>query len=189
MERRRMDADGGRAVHRERRTRKLAVVVAVQNVLVTACLVVTLYVCWDVHTRTPSAEQENVHVRFDPIADVQNGTVEFGKVYNSYMMGLAKKDQIYVNCTGPYVLYMHLCYKDIDKKGASGLLELWVVERKAPVISFDLHASHEVCRGLHRTAYLMDKETLSLQLTYTDGFKIMNMTVGLSYMLGSQCQF
>lgn len=47
MDRRRMDADGGRVLRRGRRTSKLAVVVAVQNVLVTACLAVTLYVCWD----------------------------------------------------------------------------------------------------------------------------------------------
>lgn len=51
MDRRRMDADGGRGVHRDRRTRKLAVVVAVQNVLVAVCLLVTLYVYWDVKGR------------------------------------------------------------------------------------------------------------------------------------------
>ncbi len=54
MDRRRMDADGGRGVrgvHRDRRTRKLAAVVAVQNVLVAACLLVTLYVYWDVQRR------------------------------------------------------------------------------------------------------------------------------------------
>lgn len=45
---RKMDAEGGRVVHRERRARKLAVVVAVQNVLVAACLLVTLYVFWGV---------------------------------------------------------------------------------------------------------------------------------------------
>ncbi|XP_031724111.1 uncharacterized protein LOC116394885 [Anarrhichthys ocellatus] len=195
MERRRMDADGGRAVHRERRTRKLAVVVAVQNVLVTTCLVVSLYVCWNVQTRTPSAEQaskDNVHIRFDPVSDLsENGTVKFTEVFSSNMMSLAgeNKDQIYVNCTGPYVLYMYLCYKDKDETEASGLLQLQVVGRKAPVSSFPLNASHEVCRGLHSIAYLRDKETLSLQLNCTAGFKIKTVTVGLSYMLGSQCQF
>ena len=48
MDRRRRDAEGGRVVHRDRRAGKLAVVVAVQNVLVAACLLVTLYVYWNV---------------------------------------------------------------------------------------------------------------------------------------------
>lgn len=48
MARGRMDADGGRVVHREKRARKLAVVVALQNLLVAACLLVTLYVYWNV---------------------------------------------------------------------------------------------------------------------------------------------
>lgn len=43
-----MDAEEGRVVHRMRHPNKLAVVVAVQNVLVAACLLATLYVYWDV---------------------------------------------------------------------------------------------------------------------------------------------
>ena len=48
MEQRRMDAEGGRVVHRSRRAAgKLAVVVAVQNLLVVACLLATYYVYQD----------------------------------------------------------------------------------------------------------------------------------------------
>ena len=50
--RKRMQADRGRALHRDKRTRYLAVIV-VQNVLVTACLVVTLYLFWVVQVSQP----------------------------------------------------------------------------------------------------------------------------------------
>lgn len=49
MERSSMDADGGRVVRRQGRVGKLAVVVAVQNVLVAVCLLVTLYVYFKFH--------------------------------------------------------------------------------------------------------------------------------------------
>lgn len=114
----------------------------------------------------------------------------FGGVYSSHMMSLVpeEKDQIQVNCTGPYVLYLYLCYKDRDQGGALGTLELWVQGREAPASSFPLRASVEVCRGLHSTAYLRNKERLRLRLNSTAGFKVKNMTVALSYLLGSRCQ-
>lgn len=43
-----MNADGGRVVHRRKCARKLAVVVVLQNLLVASCLLVTLYVYWNV---------------------------------------------------------------------------------------------------------------------------------------------
>ncbi len=42
-----MDAEGGLVVHRDRRSRKLAVVVALQNLLVVSCLLTTFYVYWN----------------------------------------------------------------------------------------------------------------------------------------------
>lgn len=54
---RKMDVERGRVVHRERRARKLAVVVAVQNMLVAACLLVTLYVYWDVQKQKQKQEK------------------------------------------------------------------------------------------------------------------------------------
>lgn len=47
MELRVMDAEGGRVIHQRRRTGKLAVVVAVQNVVVAACLVAALFLYLD----------------------------------------------------------------------------------------------------------------------------------------------
>lgn len=42
-----MDAEGGQIIHRDTRSRRLAVVVVVQNVLVAACLAITAYVFWN----------------------------------------------------------------------------------------------------------------------------------------------
>lgn len=106
-------------------------------------------------------------------------------------MGLANKnnDSIYVNCTGPYVLYMDVCYKSLHEKEAKGILELQVVGSETPVSSVTLNASQEVCRGLSSIAYLRAKEEASLHLYFTDGFKVKNVTVGLSYLLGTRCEF
>ncbi|KAM8875871.1 uncharacterized protein AB9W97_016426 [Spinachia spinachia] len=179
-----MEADGGR-------TRQLVLVSAVLSALVTTCLLVALYVCWDVQGRTQREEQDNVHIRLNPVSDFSgNVSVRFGGVYSSHMMSLVpeEKGQIQVKCTGPYVLYLYLCYKDRDQGGALGTLELCVEGRVAPASSFALHAFGEVCRGLHSTAYLRDKERLRLRLTSSPGFKVKNVTVALSYLLGSRCQ-
>lgn len=47
MEQGMMDAEGGRVIHRRKRTGTLAVVVAVQNVVVAACLIATLFLYLD----------------------------------------------------------------------------------------------------------------------------------------------
>ncbi|KAK1896401.1 Movement protein TGB2 [Dissostichus eleginoides] len=187
-----MEADGGRALHRYKRTRYLAVIV-VQNVLVTACLVVTLYLFWGVQNQ--EASEDNVHIQFNP-KTVRSGnrTVQFGKVKSSNMMSLAdgKNDKIHIECTGPYVLYMEVCYKSMDGTETGGVMELQVLGRDTPrVSSFSLHASHEVsvCKGLHSTAYLSNKEEASLHLYPMEGFRFESMTVGLSYLLGSRCEY
>ncbi|KAA8589276.1 hypothetical protein FQN60_012641 [Etheostoma spectabile] len=188
MDRRGTDADGGRVLRRGRRTRMLALVV-VQNVLVTACLAVTLYVCWGAQSQTPASE-DDVHIQFEPISgNPENMILKFGQVKSSYMMslGVEERDKIYVNCTGPYVFYMKVCY--LGAKEASGTLELRVVGEERPVSSFRLNASHEVCRGLHSIAYLTREDKVSLHLNSTDGFKIKNAIVGLNYLLGKRCEF
>lgn len=45
-----MDAEGSSVLHREWRAAKLAVLVVMQNLLVAACLLVTLYVYWSVQS-------------------------------------------------------------------------------------------------------------------------------------------
>ena len=49
MDQGRMDAEGGRVIHRGKRARKLAVVAA-QNLLVVCCLLATLYVYRELHS-------------------------------------------------------------------------------------------------------------------------------------------
>ncbi|XP_051233626.1 uncharacterized protein LOC127350762 [Dicentrarchus labrax] len=205
MDRRRMDAaDGGRVLHRGRRVRKLAVVVALQNLLVAACLLVTLYVYRDVSqgvnrdvsqgvNRGDHDSEDNIHIQFVPIADVPgNKKLMFHEIESSNKMGLVakKNDTIGINCTGPYILYMEVCYKGMNQpKEAHGTLELRVEGSNTSVSSVNLTASHEVCRGLHSIAYLRANERASLHLNCTDDFKVKNVTVGLSYLLGSQCRY
>lgn len=99
------------------------------------------------------------------------------------------KTEIDVRCTGPYVLYMEVCYRKPDTKEASGTLQLKVVGRESPVSSIPLNASHEVCRGLQSIAYLRRKEKAYLYWNSTKGFKIDNATVGLNYLLGTRCEY
>ncbi|KAK5869982.1 hypothetical protein PBY51_024653 [Eleginops maclovinus] len=191
-----MEADGGHALHRERRTGHLAVIV-VQNVLVTACLAVTLYVFWVVQNQTPRAEQaveDNVHIQFyETNVLSQNGTVQFIGVKSSNMMSLAngKKDKIYINCTGPYVLYMNLCYTTMNEQEFEVNLQLQVPGRL--VSNFSLNAERRGqqldCRGLQSTAYLRRNEEASLHVYTLNGFVFKTVTVGLNYLLGSRCDY
>lgn len=102
---------------------------------------------------------------------------------------VGKNDRIYVNCTGPYVLYMDVCYKSLREYETRGSLKLQVVGSKTPVWSVNLTTLHEVCRGLHSITYLRAMEEASLYLYVTDGFKVKNVTVGLSHLLGSRCDY
>lgn len=98
-----------------------------------------------------------------------------------------KNDSIHIHCTGPYVFYMYVCYNSLRAHETSGYLQLRVKE--TPVISINLSTTHEVCRGLHHIAYLGAREQASLYLHVTDGFKVKNLTVGLNYLLGRQCDY
>lgn len=105
------------------------------------------------------------------------------------MMSLADKqnDKIYVNCTGPYIVHIEVCYKSLAGKNATGKLELQVKE--ILVSSFDLRTSEDDCSRLHSIAYLKAKDQASLHFYANDGFKIKELTMGLSYLLGGRCFF
>lgn len=98
-----------------------------------------------------------------------------------------KKDKINFNCTGPYILYMDVCYMSmLEAKEASG--KLWLLDvGKTPEILFSMSTSHEVCTVLHKTVYFRKKGKASLELKSTAGFKLKRVTVGLSSQLGRQC--
>lgn len=100
-----------------------------------------------------------------------------------------KNDRIEIRCTGPYVLYMDVCYKSLRDHETRGYLQLQVSGQKIPGSSITLTATDDVCTGLLRTVYLRANEQASLYLYVTDGFKVKTLSVGLRYLLGSQCDF
>lgn len=102
-------------------------------------------------------------------------------------MGLVNK-KIYINCTGPYILYMDVCYMSLSDVEAEGTLQV-KVEGKDPLVNFTLHALNEVCRGLQSIVYFRVKDEAYLDLYSSNTFKIKNMTMGLSYLLGRRCDF
>ncbi|TKS74785.1 hypothetical protein D9C73_008868 [Collichthys lucidus] len=121
---------GGRVVHRHNRTSTLTVVVVLQNLLVAACLVVTLYVYWEVYQEP----EGNIHIEFVSIAGISgNKTLEFD-IYSNNKVDLIGKDKISIKCTGPYVLYMYACYRSMDSANVTGMLQLQVVE-SVPIAS------------------------------------------------------
>ncbi|XP_042273612.1 uncharacterized protein LOC121901046 [Thunnus maccoyii] len=191
MDRRRMDAEGGRVVHRDRRAGQLAVVVAVQNVLVAACLLVTLFVYWETQGLKPQpTAPDDIHIEFEAIPEMEgNDTLKFNGIQSRKNMSVAgeKNETISIECTGPYILYMDVCYKSKSNEEANGTLRLLVVGQETHLINFDMQGSREICRGLHSVVYLRAKEKAALHLYSTNHFKIKNATVGLNYMLGSRC--
>lgn len=101
-----------------------------------------------------------------------------------------ENDWIYISCTGPYVLYMEACYTSMNEPQLRGYLQLRVMKQKTPATSFTLNAtSQKVCRGLHSTVYLRAREQASLHLTVPGSFKVKTLTVALSYLLGSHCDY
>ncbi|TWW57670.1 hypothetical protein D4764_07G0003890 [Takifugu flavidus] len=189
MDNGRMDAHRGRAHRGSKRMRKLVLAV-LQNLLVITCLLLTFSVYWR-NAEKPSSE-DIVHIRFSDIGDIaNNGTLTFDDIRSSYQMNLTgKNDRIEIRCTGPYVLYMNACYKSLRDHETRGYLQLQVSGQKIPESSITLTATQDdVCTGLLRTVYLRANEQASLYLYVTDGFKVKTLSVGLSYLLGSQCDF
>ncbi|XP_030290207.1 uncharacterized protein LOC115591934 isoform X1 [Sparus aurata] len=135
---------------------------------------------------------ENIHIRLLPIADIQgNQTLKFINSQSKYKMSLDDKndDEIIISCTGPYILYMDVCYLSmLEGKEVNGTL--WLLdERKTPEILFSMSSSHEVCTALHKTVYFRKTGKASLQLISTTNFKIKTVTVGMSSQLGGQCLY
>ncbi|KAK2835795.1 hypothetical protein Q5P01_016279 [Channa striata] len=186
MDGRRMDADGGRVLHREKRARKLAVVVAVQNVLVVGCLLVTLYVYWGGQTEPP---EDTVHIHFNVISGYTgNVTLNFNNPQSKHKMDV-NGNKINIKCTGPYILYMEVCYGNSANRNNTGILQLQVEGSTTPAPSFTLQTSREDCRGLHSIVYLRAEDKASVHCFSDEFFKIKNATLGLSYLLGRHCFF
>lgn len=116
--------------------------------------------------------------------------LEFPVIDSNNKMELSDKSWIHIQCTGPYVLYMYVCYKSVEEESmGNGTLALKVVGSKDPRHTFKLQTRKEVCEGLHHIAYLSNKENVTLDLISSDNFMMKNASVGFSYLLGSRCEF
>ncbi|XP_051803196.1 uncharacterized protein LOC127533643 [Acanthochromis polyacanthus] len=189
-----VDAEGGRVVHRPRRAGgRLAMVVAVQNVLVVVCVLVTVYVYWDAQSKTSS--EGIVHIQFATITvPLGSSTLLFSYTDSRNSIDFGEDtDKFTIRCTGPYILHMDICYTSYkkDEKMRSQTpwnLQLQVEGSKTPAGTVELQPSDEVCRGLHSIVFLRAKEVASLHLlNSTTFFNIKNVTVGLSSLLGNRC--
>ncbi|XP_055778849.1 uncharacterized protein LOC129855331 isoform X1 [Salvelinus fontinalis] len=193
--------------HPLRRSWRLAVVLSVQNALVAVCLAVSFYCFWLEHQRVSERPEESeIYIHFDPItggypsppsfpplpvsAGIQdNEPIKF-KSYVNHTMNLSGDSGIQVRCTGPYILYMEVCSEGLDGQLGNGTLELREGSRE--LASFSLQAREEDCRDslLHQTVYLRKEEIATLHFT-SKGKKnlvVKNLTLGLHYLLGTQCQ-
>lgn len=131
------------------------------------------------------------HFSSHPPGISANATLGFPYTESMRMMSVAgtKNDTIHINCTGPYILDVDLCYKSLDNKESTGVLELQVEGSESPASSFNLRASGQVCRGLHNITYLWAANQVTLRLySQSHDFKIVQANVGLSYLLGNQCE-
>lgn len=99
-----------------------------------------------------------------------------------------QKNKIHIHCTGPYIWHMNVCYKTMNGSwNSTGMLQL-KVEGSETVGSFEMTAPIEVCRWLHSIVYLKADQEASLHFQSKPGFKVKNVTMGLSYLLGEKCQ-
>ncbi|KAM8744989.1 uncharacterized protein AB9X84_016397 [Acanthopagrus schlegelii] len=192
-----MDAEGGRVHLLERRAKRLVVIVALQNLLVAACLLLTLYAYCVQEPQSKLGDEStgvsNIHIHFTAIAAVEgNTTLEFEGVQSKYLMSLDAKEKgvFYINCTGPYILYMDLCYMSMEGKEANGTLRL-LDGKENPETLFAMNSSSEECKDtvLQKTVFIKEKGKARLQLESRGRFKLKNLTVGLSSLLGRQCLF
>lgn len=98
-----------------------------------------------------------------------------------------KNETIYVNCTGPYILYINTCYMSLNEgENATGVLLLQ--EERVTISTFTMQTSDKVCRGLHNIVYLKSKKQISLHLKSSQLFIMKEVTVGFTYMLGTERQ-
>lgn len=100
------------------------------------------------------------------------------------------RDRIRVDCTGPYLVHMHVCHRSMEKSASRGTLALQPADGgAAPLASFSMNASFALtCSLLHDIVYLREKEQVSLNMYLLDDFKMVNLTVGLSLLVpGESC--
>lgn len=97
------------------------------------------------------------------------------------------KERIYIKCRGPYIWYIDMCYKSVDGEPTEGKLELKMADTTVSYVT--LNTSSTVCRGHQSTVYLRANMESSLFLISKRGLWLMNVTVGLSYLLGNRCEF
>lgn len=104
-------------------------------------------------------------------------------------MSVVGRDRISINCTGPYLLHMHVCHKSMVNRVSEGTLALRLAEDgAAPLASFSVNAtSSEACMRLHGIIYLRQSEQVVLSLYVFDDFKMVNLTVGLNLLLPGEC--
>lgn len=105
------------------------------------------------------------------------------------MVEWKEKDKICIKCAGPYIWHMDVCYESMGQEatGATGMLYLEVKRSETPASSFTLNATMQaICRGLQSVVYLRKKEEASVRLLCSKQFRIINMTMGLHYLLGER---
>lgn len=174
---------------------KLTLLVALQNVLLTACLLAALFVYWAGKDQDPVHHEiqqlsEDVSIVFFPINDItENTTLKFKHILHQHRMNLSGNSRISTECSGPYILYMSVCYMNISKSLGSGSLQLQVAGGTDPLCKLELHTHHQsdVCRGLQTNIYLRKKEKAELHF-YSDNLTLKNVTVGFNYLLKSRCE-
>lgn len=180
--------------HPLRRSWRLAVVLSVQNALVAVCLAVSFYCFWLEHQRVSERPEESeIYIHFDPVtvsADIPDNTPVSFKRYVNHTMNLSGDTGIQIRCTGPYMLYMEVCSEGLDGQLGNGTLELREGSRE--LASFSLQAREEDCRDslLHQTVYLRKGEIATLHFTSKgkNNLMVKKLTLGLHYLLGTQCQ-
>uniref|UniRef100_A0AAV2KTD3 TNF family profile domain-containing protein n=1 Tax=Knipowitschia caucasica TaxID=637954 RepID=A0AAV2KTD3_KNICA len=206
MDASRKDVESCAALHKHTRGSRLTLLlVALQTLVLSGCLLTGLCVYWSRHdprpgtssettsgTSSPTPElRDDVHIQFFPISDVLgNSTLKFEHVLHRKQMDLINGSHIFVHCDGPYVVHMYVCFKSTEGQ-ANGTLQLGVADSEHPHCTFPLqtHQQQEVCRGLHGITYLRAKNDASLKLVSTHNFRIKNITVGFNYLLGSRCEY
>ncbi|XP_054900695.1 uncharacterized protein LOC129369377 [Poeciliopsis prolifica] len=186
IDQRTMDAEGGRAVRRSGRVGRLAVVVAVQNLLVVACLLVTVYLYLEslaVQPKDPVYIQFETHAALRSDTHLELKTDRENKLQNN-------NGNVTISCTGPYVWHMRSCYEKMgNSSNVSGNLTL-LVKRTLPVSSFAMNATQErVCRGLQSIVYLVAEDVIRFRFSSEKGFRMLNVSMGLSYLLGNKCEY
>lgn len=102
------------------------------------------------------------------------------------------KHKIDITCKGPYIWYMDLCYKSLSFTSGmvqTGILQLKMDDTVVSNVTLTVSDALDVCRGHQSVVYLRANTKSSLDLNGAKGFKLLNVTVGLSYLLGGRCEF